>query len=117
MRRLLWLSLLLTLVACDTRGTEGNGCVISGGLLEPQHDCDLGLICNIARNRCEKPNQGGIGSPCSSDRVCLLDLWCPAGLDAGCTSRIAEGSGCPAGVGCAAGLKCEKGDAGVVCVR
>ena len=117
MRRLLCVSLLLGLFACDTRGTEGNGCVVSGGLLTPQYDCDPGLVCNVALNRCEKPNQGGVGSACSSDRVCLVELWCPAGLDAGCTNRIAEGGACPAGVGCVAGLKCEKGDAGVVCAR
>jgi hypothetical protein len=117
MARLLCASLLAVLSGCDARGTEGHGCVVSGGLLTPQYDCDPGLVCNVALNRCEKPNQGIVGTPCSSDRVCLVALWCPVGLDAGCATRIAEGGACPAGVGCVAGLKCEKGDAGVVCVR
>jgi hypothetical protein len=117
MRRLLWVSLLLALFGCDTRGTEGNGCDVSGSLLTPQYDCDPGLVCNVALNRCEKPNQGVVGAACSSDRVCLVELWCPVGLDAGCATRIAEGGACPAGVGCVAGLKCEKRDAGVVCAR
>lgn len=108
---------LLLLAACDTRGTLGNPCVVTGGLLNPVYSCNDPLVCNTALNRCEQLNQGGPGAACASDRVCRVELWCPPGLDAGCSVRITEGNPCPSGVGCQEGLRCDKTDAGIICVR
>lgn len=110
-------ALLLLMVGCDHRGTLGNPCIVTGGLLNPRSSCNDALVCNTALNLCEQLNQGGPGAPCQSDRVCRVELWCPPGVDAGCAARLSEGSPCPAGTGCQEGLRCEKVDAGTSCVR
>ncbi|MDX2011083.1 MAG: hypothetical protein SFW67_12865 [Myxococcaceae bacterium] len=103
---------LVTMYSLTARVVRGSdACEVSAALVTERSRCDEGLVCNVPLLRCERPNQGAPGARCGSDGVCRVELWCPPGLDAGCTARLGEGEACPAGVGCEAGLRCEKGDA------
>ena len=97
-------------VACVPEGTEGGPCRWVGGIMNGRWTCDEGLACYSAREpeTCEQPNTHPVGDPCTLDANCVVEAWCPPGVDVTCTPRIEEGDACPSGVGCAAGLECRK---------